>query len=959
MKSLTKFLLIIFIINISLTPLLNVSAQAPAISKNNINVESQYEPEEVIVKFKQKISASKREQIEEQVGIEELKETIGPRKNKNIQLFELEKGVSVKEAIKDLNKQKLVEYAEPNYIGHVAAVDINDSFFGYQWGLNNIGQEINGETGTPDADIDMPEAWEYIGGLSKTPVIAVIDSGIDLTHPDLVQNIWQNNKEIPDDGLDNDNNGYKDDFNGFNWAAISQRIYYGMVDDVLTYFYYDFGKDNLPDQTNSIIAQSFKGNGGYINKIALSLRKIGAPGNIKVSLREELDGQDLASVEINQSDPLLTSWTSNDNWIEKDFADPVKVTKDNEYFLVLSTNNNDSSNYYEIGSNEYEGNGNVDRFPDGKAYINNGSWADMNKDDIAFKLYFDSKKGGSGGGIPRDNLGHGTHVSGIASAATNNSKGIAGIAGYPENASKIMPLRAVDSQGFGYDSDWADAIYYAADNGADVINISLGQNNYSITLREAVDYAYNKGVVVVAAAGNEAKKGNPPQYPASYNNVISVGSTTSKDEIASTSTYNSYVDLSAPGENIYSTTPQYPYYSKNDSATLNYDFKNGTSMASPAVAALAALIKAKWPEYLPAQIKQLMEQTSDDLGAVGRDDYFGHGRINAGNVFTKFDNTAPVITNVTSNKADGNYRAGALVDIRVSFSEKINIDTSGGMPFITLETGGIDRNATYWYKSNSTTLVFKYTVQLGDNALDLDYMNNSSLYLNGSSIKDEALNNANLIFTDSGKIGSLSMNKNIFIDTTSPTIPKGLLSYKNGNYVKKVINLKTKATDNTGVEKVSYFIDSTKNPIGTSFSKPFSIKLNTAKKSNGMHLIITYVYDKAGNYSTKVTKLRFDNSKPRTFAPVKARFKKDEQISLFWKVTDKYTSNKAHVTIEIKKGKKTIRKLKLGWQQINWVRMFRFKADLNKGKYEFFIFAKDRAGNKQFNIAKNDLVIID
>jgi len=166
---------------------------------------------------------------------------------------------------------------------------------------------------------------------------------------------------------------------------------------------------------------------------------------------------------------------------------------------------------------------------------------------------------------------------------------------------------------------------YAADHGAQVLNLSLGSITNSSALQDAVNYARNRGAVVVAAAGNCGNGCiidgqyyyNPLMYPASCQNVVSVAATTSTDSRASFSEYNTYVDLSAPGVGIYSTIPN------------GYGYKDGTSMATPFVSGLAALVLSKWPDYTPSQVETALFNNADDLGSSGRDDYFGYGRINA------------------------------------------------------------------------------------------------------------------------------------------------------------------------------------------------------------------------------------------------------------------------------------------------------------------------------------------
>lgn len=238
---------------------------------------------------------------------------------------------------------------------------------------------------------------------------------------------------------------------------------------------------------------------------------------------------------------------------------------------------------------------------------------DLNHPDLSAKIVA-GKDIVNDDNTAQDDHGHGTHVAGIAAASTNNSLGVAGVSWQ----AKIMPIKVLDSDGSGYDSWVAQGIREAVDRGADIINMSLGGAGYSETLRSATDYAYANNVLVVAAAGNSGD--STMLYPAGNPNVMGVGATNKSDTRAEFSTYNSSVDISAPGDTIAST---YWYYGSHV-----YAYLSGTSMATPYVAGLAALVKSKWPSYSASQVAGRIMDFSDDLGPYGRDNYYGHGRIN-------------------------------------------------------------------------------------------------------------------------------------------------------------------------------------------------------------------------------------------------------------------------------------------------------------------------------------------
>ena len=321
----------------------------------------------------------------------------------------------------EYEKSPYVEYAEPNYIYRVFSVP-NDPFFHLQWSLNQ----------SMDHDIDAPEAWNLTTGRGDI-VIAVIDTGVNYSHPDLAGNIWINEDEIPGNSTDDDGNGYVDDYHGWDF-----------------------------------------------------------------------------------------------------------VNEDNE---------------------------------------------------------------------PLDDSGHGTHCAGIIGAVGNNSIGISGICWN----CRIMPVKCFNESDFGSLDDIIDGIHYAADNGADIISMSWGFNEYSSALEDALNYAYSKGCLLIAAAGNDNTC--MKMYPAAYNNVIAVSATDEFDEKANFSNYGYWVDVSAPGTDILSTLL--------DGTYGNY---SGTSMACPHVAGIAGLILSKNAGLNQSQISTILKSAVDPVNSAK---YIGTGRVNA------------------------------------------------------------------------------------------------------------------------------------------------------------------------------------------------------------------------------------------------------------------------------------------------------------------------------------------
>jgi uncharacterized repeat protein (TIGR01451 family) len=219
---------------------------------------------------------------------------------------------------------------------------------------------------------------------------------------------------------------------------------------------------------------------------------------------------------------------------------------------------------------------------------------------------------------PIDDHGHGTHCAGIVAATINNAQGIAGLAQV-----KIMAEKFLSSAGYGSSWDAAQAIIHAIDIGKTISNRiilsnSWGSSGGSSTVKEAMEYAYQNGALITAAAGNDASSG--PFYPAAYTEVISVSATDSNDNLASFSNYGNTIEISAPGVSIYSTHLDNGYQSMS-----------GTSMAAPHVSGVAALIWSRFSSYNNDLVRIVLQNTADDLGDLGWDQYFGHGRLNAHN----------------------------------------------------------------------------------------------------------------------------------------------------------------------------------------------------------------------------------------------------------------------------------------------------------------------------------------
>ena len=241
--------------------------------------------------------------------------------------------------------------------------------------------------------------------------------------------------------------------------------------------------------------------------------------------------------------------------------------------------------------------------------------------------------------VAQDDNGHGTHVSGTIAAVTNNGVGVAGVA----PAAKVLPVKVLDSGGSGSDSDVARGICFAADHGAKIINMSLGFDPVGSVIvttlgdntNKAISYAYSKGVAVIVAAGNESFPAC--DFPASHTKALCVGSVDRRDNHSWFSNFGTNVGVVAPGglgsvfcdddEDVWSTI--WPG-SDFDCGGNGYEALAGTSMATPHVSAVAALIVAKYGTSVsPAFIYAKLKATADDLGAPGVDPLYGYGRVDA------------------------------------------------------------------------------------------------------------------------------------------------------------------------------------------------------------------------------------------------------------------------------------------------------------------------------------------
>lgn len=386
-------------------------------------------PGQLVVKYKSPSALTSAQQEQSIATAAGQAQVLGRIPQLGICLLQVETG-SERSMTLELQRQPAVQYVEPNYRARALEIP-EDEHWPEQWALRKIG---------------APEAWDITH--NRGTIIAFLDTGLYLDHPDLRHVLWTNPREIPGNGRDDDGNGKADDVHGWHFYQSCWT--------------------------------------GYC-------------------------------------------WPYEDRLID-------------------------------------------------------------------------------------DDNGHGTHVTGIAVAETNNQIGIAGVSW----GARAMTVKVLDQNGDGFYYDIAAGIVYAADNGAQIINLSLGGQAFSQLLQDAANYAYGKGALLVAASGNN---GGAVLYPAACANVMAVAATDANDARTSFSNQGPEVDIAAPGESIISTWPP-PYL---------YYYRRGTSMATPHVSGAAALLWSWRPDWTNAQIQERLQAQADDVNAdlyPGHDRYLGWGRLN-------------------------------------------------------------------------------------------------------------------------------------------------------------------------------------------------------------------------------------------------------------------------------------------------------------------------------------------
>jgi thermitase len=440
---------------------------------------------------------------------------------------------------------------------------------------------------------------------------------------------------------------------------------------------------------------------------------------------------------------------------------------------------------------------------------------DQNHEDLAAKIV--ANQNCTTSATVDDLFGHGTHVAGIAAAITNNGKGVAGV-GFN---SSLMNVKVLDDRGSGYYSWIAAGITWAADNGAKVINMSLGGSSDQQTLRDAVDYAWGRGVVIVAAAGNNGN--TAPVFPGYYTNVIAVAATDQNDVKASFSNYSSnddnWVDVAAPGVGIYSTLPN--HFNRIGFWARNYGSLDGTSMASPFVAGLAGLVWATGYGMSNTAVRSRIESTADAIAGTGT--YWQYGRINAYKAVAGATDTPPTVS-ITS-PANGSLVSGT-----------INITASAS------DDKGVSKVDFYV----DTTLLAT------DSVAPYQYSWNTATVADGShAIKAVATDTASQTAQDTVTVTVDNVDSPPTVSITSPA---------NSSLVSGTINITASASDDKGVSKVAFYVDSAL--LATDSVAPYQYSWNTATVADGSHAIKAIATDTASQTAQDTVTVTVDNTQP-------------------------------------------------------------------------------------------------
>jgi subtilisin family serine protease len=435
---------------------------------------------------------------------------------------------------------------------------------------------------------------------AREVLVAVVDSGIDIDHEDLKDVIWTNTKEIPNNGVDDDHNGHIDDVHGWNFIGGKNGNVKDDIDD-LTLEYVRLGK-KFEKVKDGKVGKKDKADYGQFLKIKEKYKALKENNAQELELYSKIYRNLKHSLDTLKK--LLKSEKLKEEEVKSFESQDPNLLFAKGFLLMIFRNAGENT---DLGESLQEVKERVDYL---NTVVNYGYNAEFDSRKVIGDNYSDpyQKNYGNNDVIGPDAT-HGTHVAGIIGAIRNNNIGIQGIADHV----KIMPVRCVPSSGDERDKDVANAIIYAVENGARIINMSFGKkfSPEKEAVDRAVKYAEQKGVLLIHAAGNDgdnidAVKNFPTRFflnGKEAKNWLEIGASAwgaGKEFVADFSNYGkSSVSFFSPGVQLYSTTPQNTY--KNES---------GTSMASPAAAGVAALLMSYFPELTSHDVKDILMKST-------------------------------------------------------------------------------------------------------------------------------------------------------------------------------------------------------------------------------------------------------------------------------------------------------------------------------------------------------------
>ncbi|OJW96543.1 MAG: serine protease [Thiobacillus sp. 65-1402] len=396
--------------------------------------------------------------------------------------------------------------------------------------------------------------------------------------------------------------------------------------------------------------------------------------------------------------------------------------------------------------------------------------------------------------------GHGTWVAGVAAMAANNAKGSAGVAW----GAKIMPVRIADANAYAYWSTVAQGIYWAADHGAKVVNVSYNGVSGSATVQSAAQYLRSKGGVVVVAAGNSGGL----ESIAASDALLSVAATDQNDARASFSSYGAYVDLAAPGVSVYTTT-----------VGGGYSNASGTSFSSPVVAATAALMLSANGKLTPADVDRILKTTSLDLGAAGYDQYYGSGRVDAAAAVQSANQTIAADTQAPSVSiaSPTGGRVSGVVPVDVNYSDNVGVTRADF--YVNGQLAASDSLAPFafaWDTAGKADGSYTLSVQAYDAAGNRGTSPSVAVTVGNDSIAPT--------------IASFNLTDGMTISPSKQTVSAS-------------------ATDNQGIAKISLVIDG--KEVALAYGGALSYSWNTRKLAKGAHSVTVRATDNSGNPTSR------------------------------------------------------------------------------------------------------------